>query len=334
MSVEPTTPCPAAGSASSRPTAAALAANAVCSARLSRTSAYGWSSHAWCIEQPAARAPASRHASTRGFSTSSDVMVGDRTYQNVDASCGTMFGFWPPFVNTPWMRSVGRMCWRNAATLTYPSTAASRALRPSQGKAAAWAALPSYTASSCWMAMVDMATRSASAGWIMRAASMPSNAPRRAITILPPPPSSAGVPSTTSRPPAVSATAAAARAAPSPAVAMTLWPHAWPISGSASYSHSTATTGPSPAPAVARNAVATSKAPRSVSSPASARIDVSRSWAWYSSNPSSGRSWMRCEASSRRSVRRSTSSSTAWRRASTSVVIPPTLRAGPDDFSG
>ena len=56
------------------------------------------------------------------------------------------------------------------------------------------------------------------------------------------------------RPPAASATNAAARPAPNPAVAMMLWPHAWPTPGSASYSHSTATVGPS-LPAVLSKAV-------------------------------------------------------------------------------
>ena len=102
-----------------------------------------------------------------------------------------------------------------------------------------------------------MRIRSASAGWTIIAASTPSKAPLRAIRTLPPPPSSAGVPMMRTVPPAASATAAAARPAPRPAVAMMLWPQAWPTPGRASYSHSTATTGP-PLPYDESNAVARS----------------------------------------------------------------------------
>ena len=50
--------------------------------------------------------------------------------------------------------------------------------------------------------------------------------------------------------------AAAASPAPSPAVAMMLWPQAWPMPGRASYSSSTAMVGPR-SPARAANAVST-----------------------------------------------------------------------------
>jgi hypothetical protein len=68
--------------------------------------------------QPAATAPASRHVSTRAFSTSSDAIVGERTYQWAAVSRGTMLGRSPALVKMPWMRSVGSMCWRRAATFT------------------------------------------------------------------------------------------------------------------------------------------------------------------------------------------------------------------------
>ncbi|CAB4825382.1 unannotated protein [freshwater metagenome] len=102
-----------------------------------------------------------------------------------------------------------------------------------------------------------MFSRSASAGCTIIAASSPSKAPLRAIRTLPPPPSSAGVPMMRTRPPACSATKAAASPAPSPAVAMMLWPQACPTPGRASYSQSTAMAGPDD-PTVESNAVSRS----------------------------------------------------------------------------
>ena len=62
-------------------------------------------------------------------------------------------------------------------------------------------------------------------------------------------------------------TAASAAPAPAPEVAMTLWPHAWPMPGSASYSHRMAMVGPSPVSMVARNAVSTPPTPVSTLKP-------------------------------------------------------------------
>ena len=75
------------------------------------------------------------------------------------------------------------------------------------------------------------------AGWAINAASTPSKAPRAIMIALPPMSSSAGVPSTI-RVTAPGETAPLRPSAPPrPAVAMRLWPQAWPISGRASYSH-------------------------------------------------------------------------------------------------
>ncbi len=113
--------------------------------------------------------------------------------------------------------------------------------------------------------------RSMPAGWMARAASTPSNAPRSPRMTLPPPPSSAGVPITSRRPPAAATTVAAARAAPRPAAAMMLCPQPCPMPGRASYSHSTAIRGPSPpSPSSAgwpTKAVSSPCAPRSTTNP-------------------------------------------------------------------
>ena len=65
---------------------------------------------------PHACAPAARAARTRSFSSSSDVMVSDRTYHSIADSLGTMFGLSPALVNIPCTLSVGRMCCRSADT--------------------------------------------------------------------------------------------------------------------------------------------------------------------------------------------------------------------------
>ena len=222
MSVEPP---PVPGSSSVvrlRPTRAAFDTYAASKGTLSTMSAKGFGCHSRCMWHPAACAPPSRHAATRCLSGCNVLMVFDRTYQSISVSRGTMFGFSPPFKKMPWMRSVGMMCWRNAATFMYPRTAASSAFRPLCGATAAWAASPTYFTSACWIAIAFIRARSVSYGWTIIAACTPSNAPRRAISIFPPPPSSAGVPIKRSRPPASSANGASARPAPSPAAAMML----------------------------------------------------------------------------------------------------------------
>ena len=100
-----------------------------------------------------------------------------------------------------------------------------------------------------------------------------------------------GVPRTTRRPPSSSATAAAASPAPRPAVAMTLWPQAWPISGRASYSHSTAIVGAVGAGRGPRRRCRARRRARSTFEAGVGERVVSRSWAWCSSNPA--RAWTR-----------------------------------------
>ena len=68
------------------------------------------------IRHPAAAAPASRQARTRALSGWRVSIVADRTYHSATVWSGTMFGFSPALVKTPWMRSVVAMCWRRAAT--------------------------------------------------------------------------------------------------------------------------------------------------------------------------------------------------------------------------
>ena len=65
-----------------------------------------------------------------------------------------------------------------------------------------------------------------------------------------------------------SASANSANPAPTPALAITLCPQAWPISGSASYSASTATQPALPEPNSAEKAVSNPNAPVLTSSPA------------------------------------------------------------------
>ena len=121
--------------------------------------------------------------------------------------------------------------------------------------------------------MIGISTTSNGAGWTIIAAWTPSNAPRSSSSIFPPPPSSAGVPRTDTVRPASSATGSSAMPAPADMAAMTLWPHAWPISGSASYSQQMAMcSGPSPARAA--NAVGRSWMPVRTSNPAPASISA------------------------------------------------------------
>src|SRR4051812_11458822 len=137
------------------------------------------------------------------------------------------------------------------------------ALAPAWGAAAACDGTPVYSNVSHRLASAVWARRSRSAGWNIIAASSPSNAPASSSLILPPPPSSAGVPSSTTSPPVVATTRAAARNAPTAPAAIRLCPHAWPISGSASYSATIATRAPPAVPARARSAVGRPPSPRS-----------------------------------------------------------------------
>ena len=57
---------------------------------------------------------------------------------------------------------------------------------------------------------------------------------------------------------------------------MTLWPHACPIAGNASYSHRMAMVGPAPVSTVALNAVSTPATPRSTLKPWPARKSASQ----------------------------------------------------------
>src|SRR5438309_797495 len=98
--------------------------------------------------------------------------------------------------------------------------------------------------------------------------------------------------------------------AATPAVAMTLWPQAWPIPGSASYSQRIATVGPSPVSMVARNAVATPATPRSTLKPCLSRKSPSHAAALTSWYASSGLSWICRDSFSRSSARRSTACGT------------------------
>ena len=63
---------------------------------------------------------------------------------------------------------------------------------------------------------------------------------------------------------------------------MTLWPHACPMPGSASYSHRMAMVGPSPVSMVARKAVSTPATPDSTLKPLAARNPVSQPAACFS----------------------------------------------------
>src|SRR5438067_2272600 len=108
----------------------------------------------------------------------------------------------------------------------------------------------------------------------MSAASTPSNTPPFMSWTLPLPRSSAGQPMTRTRPRTPSSMSRSARNAPIAAVPMRLWPHPWPIPGSASYSPSIATTGP-PDPASATKAVSTPPAPRRTATFSDSRYSAS-----------------------------------------------------------
>ncbi len=166
---------------------------------------------------------------------------------------------------------------------------ASWALRPAHGSAEAWAVSPWKSASKPAHAIDSMLRHSLSMGWTIMARWVPSKSPCSSMTILPPPFSSAGVPSRRTVMPSSSASSASARKAPRPAVQMMLWPHAWPMSGSASNSEQMVTTR-SPEPACARTAVGSSPTPWETSgSPAAvAASSASHAEVFTSSQPSSG----------------------------------------------
>ena len=172
--------------------------------------------------------------------------------------------------------------------------------------------------------------------WIIMAASTPSKTPASMSFTLPAPPSSAGVPMTWMRPANGSVPSAASAApAPTPAVAMTLWPHACPMPGSASYSAMIAIVGPAPMPAiVARNAVASPPTPRSTRAPCFSRNSASQPCACSSLKASSGVSWMRCESRSRSSASRSTASVTVGLTASAPLTRAPGVAPSPRRIRG
>ncbi len=66
--------------------------------------------------QPAADAPPSQAAMTRGFRASRLARRALRTIHSIVTCSGTMFGLSPPLRNTPCTRSVVSMCWRRAPT--------------------------------------------------------------------------------------------------------------------------------------------------------------------------------------------------------------------------
>ena len=150
---------------------------------------------------------------------------------------GTTLGASPPWVTMPWMRSVGRMCWRSRPIAVWrdgervgrvdAELGERRRVRLLAVCSARRRATPRGTGSG---------PSPSGAGCTIIAAWTPSNAPRSSMKILPPPPSSAGVPITLTVMPRSSASGASARPAPAAAAAITLCPHAWPMPGSASYS--------------------------------------------------------------------------------------------------
>ncbi len=230
-----------------------------------------------------------------------------------------MLGASPALVKMPWMRSSGAMCWRRAATFMYPRTAASSALRPFCGAAAAWAALPVVgrrgTAGWRWR---SCCRRSAPAGCTIIAASTPSNAPRSAMKTLPPPPSSAGVPRIRRHRPAQ--VGRPARRRPGRHRGRPRRSRCGRRRGRCRAGRRTRRAPRSsarrsrPRP---RTQSTTRRRCRSTVRPSCSAGSVSRSWAWCSSKPSSGCSWIECEASSSTSPSRSTSAITRSLAAST-----------------
>src|SRR5215475_15993790 len=115
------------------------------------------------------------------------------------------------------------------------------------------------------------------------------------------------------------------RAGARPAVAMTLWPQAFPMLGRASYSAMMAMVGPAAWPSmVARKAVGSPPTPRSTRAPCCSRNAASQPAAFSSWKQSSGVEWIWCEIFSRSSARRSTVSVTlvlAWSSASAVMLV-------------
>ncbi len=87
---------------------------------------------------------------------------------------------------------------------------------------AACAGFPWNVTSHLVLASVGMLASFRKYGWIIMAASTPSNTPASSSRIFPPPPSSAGVPMTVKVPGRSAINGARANAAPAPIVAMTL----------------------------------------------------------------------------------------------------------------
>ncbi len=170
---------------------------------------------------------------------------------------------------------------------------ASRAFTPSHGSAEAWEALPENSKVPRTMPSRSWWSRVRSKPWIIMAQSTSRKTPPLISFTFPPPPSSAGVPMTWMRPfGSWARTAARAAPAPTPDVAITLCPQAWPMPGSASYSHRIAMVGPSPVSMVPRNAVSTPPTPFSTLKPWRARKSLSHPHAWTSWYPSSGWAWI------------------------------------------
>lgn len=122
-----------------------------------------------------------------------------------------MFGREPPSIITHWILWSGLICCRSMLTPLYDSTAASSALMPSSGAAAACAGFPINVALNLTLAMqVPYATPAKAApavgreavdmGCVMRLAWTPAYAPASINFSFPPPSSSAGVPRSRTRP--------------------------------------------------------------------------------------------------------------------------------------
>src|SRR5262249_9467397 len=141
-------------------------------------------------------------------------------------------------------------------------------------------------------------------------------------------PPAGGVPTPWISPATGSVPSATANAAPAPvpAVAMTLWPHACPIPGNASYSAMIATRGPGPVPGmVARNAVGSPPTPRSTRSPRFSRKSVSQPWAFSSLKQSSGFAWICSDSFSSSPAKASTAVMTRALVSSSALMRPSPL---------
>src|SRR5215468_2468050 len=202
------------------------------------------------------------------------------------------------------------------------------ALTPRQGQDEACVALPWNSALALMMPSDGRHTRVPPRPWIIMAASTSRKTPASINRTLPAPPSSAGVPITWISPTNGSVPSATANAAPAPvpAVAMTLWPHACPMPGSASYSAMIATRGPGPVPGmVARNAVGRPPTPRSTWSPRFSRKSVSQPWAFSSLKQSSGFAWICSDNFSSSSANASTAAMTRALVSSSALMRPSPL---------